>query len=50
MTAADPKPNVLIEGGKFWSIVWKLLPDGTKEFDQESFDEIWPHLQMMRRR
>lgn len=48
-TTAHLKPNVLLEGDKFRSIVWKSSSDGTKEFDQESFDKIWPHLRVLAR-
>jgi len=49
MVAENLKPNVLMEGREFRSVVYKSLPDNKKEFDQEAFDDIWPHLRVLAR-
>jgi len=49
MVAANLKPNVLMEGKVFRSTVYKTLPDGKKEFDQDAFDQVWPHLRVLAR-
>jgi Ca2+ transporting ATPase len=46
MIAANLKPNVLMEGKVFRSKIYK---DGSNEFDQQAFDQIWPHLRVLAR-
>jgi len=48
MVAANLKPNVLMEGKDFRQKVHRIV-EGTKEFDQSSFDSIWPHLRVLAR-
>lgn len=48
MIAINLKPNVLMEGKNFRSAVHKTT-NGTTVFDQEAFDEIWPHLRVLAR-
>jgi len=38
-----------MEGKTFRTRVYRVLPDGTKEFDQAEFDNIWPHLRVLAR-
>jgi Ca2+ transporting ATPase len=46
--ADNLKPNVLMEGKTFRSMVYRT--EGTnKEFDQATFDKIWPHLRVLAR-
>jgi P-type Ca2+ transporter type 2B len=47
--ADNLKPNVVMEGKMFRSMVYKTNDDGTKEFDQASFDKIWPFLRVLAR-
>jgi Ca2+ transporting ATPase len=47
--AANLKPNVLMEGKVFRRRVYRIDDDGNKEFDQTSFDKIWPHLRVLAR-
>lgn len=47
--ADNLKPNVLMEGKVFRSMVYKTNEDGTKEFDQAAFDKIWPFLRVLAR-
>ncbi|KAL7544036.1 hypothetical protein ACHAWF_007509 [Thalassiosira exigua] len=47
--AANLKPNVLMEGKVFRRRVCRIDDDGNKEFDQTSFDKIWPHLRVLAR-
>lgn len=49
MIAANLKPNVLMEGADFRSRVYKTGDDGQSEFDQETFDKIWPYLRVLAR-
>jgi len=49
MVAANLKENVLMEGKEFRNRVFKILEDGTREFDQAEFDKIWPHLRVLAR-
>ena len=49
MVAANLKPNVLMEGKDFRERVHRTLMGGKKEFDQEAFDTIWPHLRVLAR-
>lgn len=47
--ADNLKENVLMEGKDFRRKVYKEKADGTKEFDQSAFDEIWPSLRVLAR-
>ena len=47
--ASNLKPNVLMEGKVFRSMVYTTAADGTKEFDQVAFDKIWPFLRVLAR-
>lgn len=47
MVAANLKDNVLMEGKEFRTKVYRV--DGKKDFDQQAFDEIWPHLRVLAR-
>jgi P-type Ca2+ transporter type 2B len=47
--ASNLKPNVLLEGKTFRSMVYTIAEDGTKSFDQSAFDKIWPFLRVMAR-
>ena len=47
--ASNLRPNVLMEGKTFRQKVYRILEDGSKEFDQKAFDEIWPHLRVLAR-
>ena len=47
--ASNLKPNVLMEGKVFRSMVYTTTNDGTKEFDQQAFDKIWPFLRVLAR-
>lgn len=47
--ADNLKPNVLMEGKVFRSMVYTIGKDGTSEFDQAAFDKIWPHLRVLAR-
>ena len=47
--AMNLKPNVLLEGKVFRKKVYRTLDDGNKEFDQNAFDKIWPHLRVLAR-
>ncbi len=49
MVAENLKPHVLMEGKDFRATVYKTMPDGKKEFSQEAFDKIWPHLRVLAR-
>ena len=49
MVAANLKPNVLMEGKDFREKVHRTTIGGKKEFDQEGFDAIWPHLRVLAR-
>lgn len=46
--ADNLKENVLLEGKVFREKVYRTV-DGKKEFDQSSFDRIWPHLRVLAR-
>ena len=43
------KENVLMEGKEFRSRVYREDADGKKEFDQATFDKIWPFLRVLAR-
>ncbi|KAL7540993.1 hypothetical protein ACHAXR_010547 [Thalassiosira sp. AJA248-18] len=47
--AINLKPNVLMEGKVFRRKVYRIDDDGNKEFDQNAFDKIWPHLRVLAR-
>jgi len=47
--ADNLKEHVLMEGKSFRNAVFKTATDGSKEFDQEAFDVIWPHLRVLAR-
>jgi Ca2+ transporting ATPase len=47
--AMNLKDNVLLEGKVFRSRVYIDGEDGKKEFDQATFDKIWPHLRVLAR-
>lgn len=47
--ADNLKENVLMEGKAFRQAVYKFDEEGSKEFDQEAFDRIWPHLRVLAR-
>lgn len=47
--AANLKDNVLLTGNDFRSKVYQTDAEGNKEFDQASFDKIWPHLRVLAR-
>jgi Ca2+ transporting ATPase len=47
--AMNLKDNVLLEGKVFRSRVYREGEDGKKEFDQSTFDKIWPHLRVLAR-
>jgi len=47
--AANLKENVLMEGEYFRQKVYKIGENGEKEFDQQAFDIIWPHLRVLAR-
>jgi len=47
--ADNLKPNVLMEGKTFRNRVYRVLADGSKEFDQAEFDKIWPYLRVLAR-
>jgi len=49
MIAINLKPNVLMEGKEFRNRVYTTGEDGKQEFDQDAFDEIWPHLRVLAR-
>ena len=49
MVAANLKEDVLMEGKDFRKKVYRILEDGTKEFDQAEFDKVWPHLRVLAR-
>jgi len=46
--ADNLKENVLLEGKVFREKVYRTV-EGKKEFDQSSFDKIWPHLRVLAR-
>jgi len=46
--AINLKPNVLMDGKTFRTAVYRET-DGKKEFDQATFDNIWPHLRVLAR-
>jgi P-type Ca2+ transporter type 2B len=47
--APNLKPNVMMEGKVFRSMVYTTGKDGTKEFNQSAFDQIWPFLRVLAR-
>lgn len=47
--ASNLKLNVMMEGKKFRSAVYRDNDEGEKEFDQASFDKIWPRLRVLAR-
>ncbi|CAB9496586.1 Plasma membrane calcium-transporting ATPase 2 (Fragment) [Seminavis robusta] len=47
--AENLKEHVLMEGKAFRSEVYRTGEDGSKEFDQEAFDKVWPHLRVLAR-
>jgi P-type Ca2+ transporter type 2B len=47
--ASNLKPFVLMEGREFRSAVYRTNEEGEKEFDQASFDKIWPRLRVLAR-
>jgi len=49
--AVNLKENVLMEGKVFRSKVYRAVEgaDNKKEFDQATFDKIWPHLRVLAR-
>lgn len=49
MVATYLKENVLMEGKTFRERVYRIDKDGQKEFDQQEFDKIWPHLRVLAR-
>lgn len=49
MIAENLKDNVLLEGKVFRQNVYRNEEDGKKEFDQDAFDRIWPHLRVLAR-
>ena len=49
MVATNLKENVMMEGKVFRAKVYRPREDGVLEFDQTSFDKIWPHLRVLAR-
>jgi Ca2+ transporting ATPase len=47
--AMNLKENVLMEGKDFRGKVYRESKENGKEFDQASFDKIWPHLRVLAR-
>lgn len=47
--AENLKLNVLMEGKDFRAKVYRVDSANKKEFDQSSFDKIWPHLRVLAR-
>ena len=47
--ALNLRENVLMEGKVFRNAVNMIKPNGEKEFDQQAFDKIWPHLRVLAR-
>mmetsp|Transcript_839 Transcript_839/g.1169 ORF Transcript_839/g.1169 Transcript_839/m.1169 type:complete len:1176 (-) Transcript_839:130-3657(-) len=47
--ASNLKENVMLEGKVFRQSVYRENAAGESEFDQASFDRIWPHLRVLAR-
>lgn len=47
--AVNLRDHVLMEGKTFRAEVYRICEDGSKEFDQDAFDGIWPHLRVLAR-
>jgi Ca2+ transporting ATPase len=47
--AVNLKDNVMMEGKAFRAEVYRMNPDGNNEFDQATFDKIWPRLRVLAR-
>ncbi|KAL1525202.1 hypothetical protein AB1Y20_020072 [Prymnesium parvum] len=44
-----PRENCAMEGKVFHERTHQTQPDGSERFDQEAFDQIWPHLRVLAR-